>query len=436
MKMQVGGSRNGSVEPVGVEGSPSPLARIEDALDDIRAGKMIILVDDEDRENEGDLTIAADHVTPYLVNFMARHGRGLICLTITAERARRLQLPPMARENSSPFGTAFTVSIEARSGVTTGISARDRATTIRAAIAGEACPEDLVRPGHVFPIVACEGGVLVRTGQTEGSVDLARLAGCSPAGVICEIMKEDGTMARMPDLRQFAARHGLKIVSIKDLIAYRIRRERLVTRVGEARLPVRSAGEFNVIAFRSDIDGQTHLALVKGEVRPEAPTLVRFHSECLTGDVFQSLRCDCGEQLQKALARIHEEGEGILLYMRQEGRGIGLANKILAYDLQDKGLDTIEANEKLGFRPDMRDYGTGAQILLDLGVRHLRLMTNNPRKIVELEGYGFRVVERVPVDVVSNPMNARYLATKREKMGHLLASQADGMPVIPVRRDA
>lgn len=422
------------MDPAGVEKSPSPLARIEEAIDDIRAGKMIILVDDEDRENEGDLTIAADHVTPDIINFMARHGRGLICLTITEEHARRLQLPPMVRENSSPFGTAFTVSIEARSGVTTGISARDRATTIRTAISRDARPEDLARPGHVFPIVAREGGVLVRTGQTEGSVDLARLAGCSPAGVICEIMKEDGTMARMPDLRQFAVRHGLKIVSVRDLITYRIRRERLVTRVGEARLPLRSAGEFNVIAYRSDFDGQTHLALVKGEVRTRVPTLVRVHSECLTGDVFGSLRCDCGEQLQSALARIHEEGQGILLYMKQEGRGIGLANKILAYGLQDKGLDTIEANEKLGFRPDMRDYGMGAQILLDLGVRDLRLMTNNPRKIVGLEGYGLRVIERVPIDVVSNPLNARYLATKRERMGHLLAPQADDRSSISLLR--
>jgi 3,4-dihydroxy 2-butanone 4-phosphate synthase/GTP cyclohydrolase II len=420
----MGGLRKGAVESVDVEGSPSPLARIEDALDDMKAGKMIILVDDEDRENEGDLTIAADHVTPEIVNFMALHGRGLICLTITEERARRLQLPPMARENSSPFGTAFTVSIEARAGVTTGISARDRATTIRAAIGAEARAEDLVRPGHVFPIVAREGGVLVRTGQTEGSVDLARLAGCSPAGVICEIMKEDGTMARMPDLREFAALHGLKIISIKDLIEYRVRREKLVSRVGEARLPVRTAGDFDVIAFRSDIDGRTHLALVKGEVRADLPTLVRVHSECLTGDVFGSLRCDCGEQLQKALAFIKEEGKGVLLYMRQEGRGIGLANKILAYGLQDKGLDTIEANVELGFRPDMREYGTGAQILKDLGVRDIRLMTNNPRKIVGLEGYELRVVERVPIETVPNPLNAKYLSTKRGKLGHLIASQA------------
>ncbi|MBI5905536.1 MAG: bifunctional 3,4-dihydroxy-2-butanone-4-phosphate synthase/GTP cyclohydrolase II [Deltaproteobacteria bacterium] len=417
-------SGNGTADATAAQGGTKGLARIEDALEDIRAGRMVILVDDEDRENEGDLTIAADHVTPEIVNFMARYGRGLICLTVTEERARRLRLPPMAGENSSPFGTAFTVSIEAKSGVTTGISAADRATTIRAATAPDAKADDLVRPGHVFPIVAREGGVLVRTGQTEGSVDLARLAGCSPAGVICEIMKEDGTMARMPDLREFSERHGLRIVSIKDLVAYRVRREKLVSLVGEARLPVRSAGEFEVIAFRSDIDGQTHLALVKGKVRSDAPTLVRVHSECLTGDVFGSLRCDCGEQLEDALARIHAEGEGVLLYMRQEGRGIGLGNKILAYELQDRGLDTIEANEKLGFLPDMRDYGTGAQILKELGIRDIRLMTNNPRKIVGLEGYGLRIVERLPIDVGPNPVNAGYLSTKRRKLGHLLAETA------------
>ena len=429
MKTQTEGTRNRVMESDGTEKPSSPLARIEDALDDIRAGKMIILVDDEDRENEGDLTVAADFISPEIVNFMARYGRGLICLTITEERARRLQLPPMARENSSPFGTAFTVSIEARSGVTTGISARDRATTIRTAIAAEARAEDLARPGHVFPIVSREGGVLVRTGQTEGSVDLARLAGCSPAGVICEIMKEDGTMARMPDLSEFAFRHGIKIVAIKDLIEYRVKREKFISRIGAAHLPVRTAGDFEVIAFHSEIDGCTHLALVKGEIRADSPTLVRVHSECLTGDVFGSLRCDCGEQLQKALASIQAEGNGVLLYMRQEGRGIGLANKILAYGLQDKGLDTVEANVELGFRPDMREYGTGAQILKDLGVGDIRLMTNNPRKIVGLEGYGMRVVERIPIETVPNPLNGKYLSTKREKLGHLMVSPGEALSI-------
>lgn len=397
-----------------------PIAKIEAALEDIRQGKMVILIDDEDRENEGDLTMAAEKVTPEAINFMAREGRGLICLSLTEVRADHLDLPLMVRDNSSSFGTAFTVSIEARRGVTTGISAADRAHTIQVAIADESTARDLARPGHVFPLRAKKGGVLVRAGQTEGSVDLARLAGLKPAGVICEIMNDDGTMARLPELKKFAKQHDLKIISIADLVSYRMRKELLVRRAAETIIPIHDSGEFAAIAYENDVDTAQHLALVKGTIDPEKPVLVRVHSECLTGDVFASQRCDCGEQLHAAIHQIDEEGCGVLLYMRQEGRGIGLVNKLKAYALQDQGCDTVEANEALGFKADLRDYGIGAQILSELGVRQIRLMTNNPKKIIGLEGYGLEVVERVSIQMPACETNKRYLATKREKLGHLL----------------
>ena len=394
---------------------------IEQAIKDIRNGKMVILVDDEDRENEGDLTMAAEHVTPEAINFMAKYGRGLICLTLTEERCNQLDLPPMVSENNSPFQTAFTVSIEARRGVTTGISAADRAQTILTAIADTTGPDDLSRPGHIFPLRARAGGVLVRTGQTEGSVDLARLAGLKPAGVICEIMNEDGSMARMPQLKEFALRHGIRICSVADLVAHRLHHESLVRPVAEAKLPT-WAGQFRVIAFENDIDGLEHIALVKGEIDPDKPVLVRVHSECLTSDVFGSIRCDCGGQLSRAMDQIEQEGSGVLLYMRQEGRGIGLINKLKAYELQDQGCDTVEANEALGFKADQRDYGIGAQMLRALGARKIRLMTNNPKKMIGLEGYGLNIVERIPIEMQALSTNVRYLQTKREKLGHLLAA--------------
>jgi 3,4-dihydroxy 2-butanone 4-phosphate synthase/GTP cyclohydrolase II len=393
---------------------------IDEAIDDIAKGKMVILVDDEDRENEGDLCMAAEKVTPEAINFMARYGRGLICLSLKPSRVEELKLPMMTDENTSPFGTAFTVSIEAKKGVTTGISAADRAKTILTAIDPKTGPEDLARPGHVFPLKARPGGVLQRAGQTEGSVDLARLARLNPAGVICEIMNDDGTMARVTELMEFAKKHNLKMVTIKDLIKYRMRMELFVKRLATVKMPTTYGGEFTVIAYTNDIDNNIHIALVKGEIKPEDEILVRVHSQCLTGDVFGSQRCDCGDQLHKAMEMVKKEGKGVILYMKQEGRGIGLINKLKAYELQDKGLDTVEANIKLGFKPDLRDYGIGAQILVDLGVRKMRLMTNNPKKIVGLEGYGLKVVERVPIQSRPNEKNIVYLKTKKKKMGHML----------------
>jgi 3,4-dihydroxy 2-butanone 4-phosphate synthase/GTP cyclohydrolase II len=394
---------------------------IEQAIDDIHEGRIVILVDDEDRENEGDLCCAAEKVTPEIINFMARYGRGLICLALTEDKADSLDLNPMCRENESCYGTAFTVSIEARKGVTTGISAHDRAHTVLTAVADDARPSDLVRPGHVFPLRAKKGGVMVRTGQTEGSVDLARLAGLKPAGVICEVMKDDGTMARMPDLEKFADLHDLHIVTIADVIQYRMRHERLVHRSAETVLPSRFGGEWKAIAYSNDVNSDVHLALIKGEVGPDDNVLVRVHSECLTGDVLGSLRCDCGPQLQTAMEMIAAEGKGVIVYMRQEGRGIGLLNKLKAYALQDQGMDTVEANLALGLPADLRDYGIGAQILADLGVKKMREITNNPKKIVALEGYGLEVTSRVPIEICPNCNNIRYLKTKKEKMGHLLS---------------
>src|SRR3954462_14542837 len=396
-----------------------PFAAVEDALEDIRAGRMIVVCDDEDRENEGDLTMAAQFATPEAINFMAKEGRGLICLALTPQRCDELGLDLMAAKNESPFETAFTVSVEARDGVTTGISAADRARTVQVAIDPRSAPRDLVQPGHIFPLKAKPGGVLERTGQTEAAVDLARLAGLTPAGVICEVMNDDGTMARVPDLQRYCARHGLKMITVADLIAYRRKHDRLVERVVDTRLPT-GFGEFTAVGYRSLVDGKHHVALVKGDVAGEEDVLVRVHSECLTGDVFHSLRCDCGEQLESALSMIEREGQGVLLYLAQEGRGIGLLNNLRAYKLQEEGFDTVEANLKLGRPADLRDYGIGAKILVDLGLSSIRILTNNPKKIVGLEGYGLQVTKKLHIAHGPSERNREYLRAKRDRMGHLL----------------
>jgi len=396
-----------------------PFATIEEAVQRYQRGEFVIIVDDEDRENEGDLCLAAEKVTPEAVNFMARHARGLICVALTEERCAELELPLMVENNTSPFGTAFTVSIEARGRITTGISVFDRAETIRVAMDPRTRPADLLRPGHVFPLRARKGGVLKRAGQTEASVDLARIAGMNPAAVICEIMNEDGSMARLPDLRMFAQRHGLKIISVADIIKYRMRHEHHVQCLAAPRIPT-PYGEFRAYAYRSDITEEEHVALVMGEIREEEETLVRVHSSCLTGDIFHSNRCDCGAQLERALELISKEGKGVLLYLLQEGRGIGLLNKLKAYELQEQGHDTVQANAKLGFAPDIRDYGTGSQILRDLGVRKMRLMTNNPSKYVAIEGFGLEIVERIPLEIAPSDATRKYLEVKKKKLGHIL----------------
>ena len=399
----------------------TPFAPIEDAIAAIRDGRMIIVVDDEDRENEGDLTIAAEKITPEAINFMAREGRGLICLSMTGERLDQLEIPLMVEKNTTSFKTAFCVSIEAKKNVTTGISASDRANTVLAAIDPATRPSDLARPGHMFPLRARDGGVMVRAGQTEAAVDLSRIAGLYPAGVICEIMNRDGTMARVPELTKFARKHGLLMITIADLIKYRMRTERLVRRVASAELPTEH-GAFRIYAYENQLDSETHVALVRGDIGDGKDVLVRVHSKCLTGDVFHSARCDCGAQLEGAMARIAAEGRGVLLYLNQEGRGIGLANKIRAYELQDEGFDTVEANERLGFKADQRDYGIGAQILTDLGVTTMRLLTNNPRKFVGLQGYGLAISDTVPLEIPANESTRKYLKTKKDKLGHRLSS--------------